>query len=74
MQVLGHDNTSQLIGSGPIRPPVRPSKGQSSVLQAIAHSVGRSMTAQLRGSRPSALQVAANDQQAASWGGGLTHL
>ena len=27
IQVLGHDDTSRLIGSGPIRPLVRPSKG-----------------------------------------------
>ena len=46
IRVQGHDKTSRLIGSGPIRPPVRPSKGQSSVLQAIDHSVAGSMTAQ----------------------------
>ena len=61
----GHDKTSRLIGSGPIRPPVRPSKGQSSVLQAIDHSVAGSMTAQPPGSRPSALRVAAHGQQVA---------
>ena len=38
--------TSRLIGLGPIRPPVRPSKVQSRVLQAIDHSVTGSMTAQ----------------------------
>ena len=68
MQVLGH-KTSRLIGLGPIRPPVRPSKGQSSVLQAIDHSVAGSMTAQLPGSRPSALWVTAHGQQVASLGG-----
>ena len=46
--------TSRLIGSGPIRPPVGPSKGQSGVLQAIDHSVAGSMTAQPPGIRPSA--------------------
>ena len=56
--MLGHVRTSRLIGSGPIRPPVRPSKGQSDVLQAIDHSVAVSMTAQPPGIRPSALQVA----------------
>ena len=40
-----------LIGSGPIWPPVRPSKGQSSILQAIDHSVAGSMTAQAPESR-----------------------
>ena len=64
MQVLGHDKTSRLIGSGPIRPHVRPSKGQSSVLQFIDHSVAGSMTAQPPGSRPSALGVAAHRKQA----------
>ena len=44
--MLGHDNTSRLIRPGPIRQPVRPSKGQSGVLQTIDHSVARSMTAQ----------------------------
>ena len=70
MQVLGHDKTSRLIGSDSIRPPVRPSKGQSSVLQAIDHSVARSMTAQPPGSRLSALRVATHGQQAAPFGGG----
>ena len=75
MQVLEHDKTSRLIGSGPIRPPVRPSKGQSSVLQAIDHSVAGSMTAQPPGSRPSVLRVAAHGQQVAPlWGGGLNPL
>ena len=64
MKVLGHDKTSRLIGSGPIRPPIRPSKGQSSVLQAIDHSVDRSVTAQPPGSHPSALQVTAHGKQA----------
>ena len=62
--------TSRLIGSGPIRPPVRPSKGQSDVLQAIDHSVAGSMTAQPPGIRPSALRVATHGQQVASLGGG----
>ena len=70
MQMLVHDKTSRLIGSGPIRPTVRPSKGQSSVLQAIDHSVVGSMTAQPPGSRPSALRVAAHGQQAAPLVGG----
>ena len=61
--------TSRLIGLGPIRPPVRPSKGQSGVLQAIDHSVAGSMTAQLPGIRPSALRVATHGQQVAPWGG-----
>ena len=42
--------TSRLIGPGPIRPPVRPSKDQRGVLQAIDHSVAGSMTAQPPGS------------------------
>ena len=58
MQVLRHDKTSRLIGSGPIRPPLRQSKGQSRVLQAIDDSVAGSMTAQPPGSHPSALRVA----------------
>ena len=62
--------TSRLIGSGPIRPPVRPSKGQSGVLQAIDHSVTGSMTAQPPGIRPSALRVATQGQQVASLGMG----
>ena len=70
MQVLGHDKTSRLIGSGPIRTPVRPSKGQSSVLQAIDHTVAGSMTAQPPGSHPSVLRVAPHGQQAALLGGG----
>ena len=41
--------TSRLIGSGPIRPHVRPNKAQSGVLQAIDHSVTGSMTAQPTG-------------------------
>ena len=55
--------TSRLIGSGSIRPPVRPSKGQ-----AIDHSVAGSMTAQPPGIRPSALRVATHGQQVASLG------
>ena len=69
IQVLRHDKTSWLIESGLIRLPVRPSKGQSSVLQAIDHSVAGSMTAQAPGSCPCTLQVAAYDQQAAPLGG-----
>ena len=69
MQVLGHDKTSQLIESGRIQPPLRPSKGQSSVLQAIDHSVARSMTAQPPGSHSSALRVTAHGQKAALLGG-----
>ena len=61
--------TSRLIGSGPIRPPVRPSKDQSGVLQAIDHSVAGSVTAQPPGIRPSALRVATHGQQVASLGG-----
>ena len=72
--MLGQFGTSRLIRLGPIRPPVRPSKGQSGVLQAIDHSVARSMTAQPPGIRPSALQVATHGQQVASLGGGLTPL
>ena len=72
--VLGHVGTSRLIGSGPIRPPVSPSKGQSDVLQAIDHSVTGSMTAQPPGIRLSALRVATYGQQVASLGGGLTPL
>ena len=62
--------TSQLIGSGRIRPPVKPSKGQSDVLQATDHSVAGSMTVQPPGIRPSALRVATHGQQVASLGGG----
>ena len=47
---------------GPIRPYVRPSKGQSGVLQAIDHSVTWSMTAKPPGSFPSALRVATHSQ------------
>ena len=60
--------TNRLIGSGPIRLPVRQSKGQSGVLQAIDNSVAGSMTAQPPGIRPSALQVATHGQQVASLG------
>ena len=66
--------TNRLIGSGPIRPPVRPSKDQSGVLQAIDHSVAGSMTAQPPGFHPSALQVATHGQQMASFSGGLIPL
>ena len=69
--MLGHVGTSRLIGSGPIRPPVRPSKGQSDVLQDIDHSVTGSMTAQPPGICPSALRVATHGQQVASLGGVL---
>ena len=69
--MLGHVGTSRLIGSGPIRPPVRPSKGQSDVLQAIDHSVAGSMTAQPPGIRPSALRVTTHGQQVASLEGVL---
>ena len=62
--------TSWLIGSGPIRPPIRPSKGQSGVLQAIDHSVAGSMTAQPPGICPSTLQVTTHGQQVASLVGG----
>ena len=62
--------TSRLIGLGPIRPTVRPSKGQSGVLQAIDLSVAGSMTAQPPGIRPSALRVTTHDQQVASFGWG----
>ena len=72
MQVLGHDETRRVIGLGSIQTPVRPGKGQSSVLQAIDHSVAGSMTAQPRGSCPTALRVAAHGQQAAPLGWGLT--
>ena len=65
IQVLGHDKTSRLIGSGPIRP----SKGQSSVLQAIDHSIAGSLTVQPPGSRPSALRVAAHGQRWSHWVG-----
>ena len=66
--------TSQLIGLGPIQPPVRSSKGQSGVLQAIDHSVTRLVTAQPPGIHPSALQVTTYGQQMASFGGGRTPL
>ena len=62
--------TIRLIESGPIRPPVWPSKDQIGVLQAIDHSVAGSMTAQPPGIRPSALRVATHGQQVASFGGG----
>ena len=58
--VLGYVGTSRLVGSGPIRSLVRPSKVQSDVLQIIDHSVVGSMTAQPPGFRPSALLVAAH--------------
>ena len=63
-----HDQPIDRIG--PIRPPVRPSKGQSGVLQAIDHSVAGSMTAQPPGIRPSALRITTHGQQVASLGGG----
>ena len=63
--------TSRLIGSGPIRQPVRASKGQGGVLQAIDHSTAGSMTAQPPGIRPSALRVATHGQQGASLGEGV---
>ena len=34
--VLGHVGTSRLIGSGPIQPPVRPSKGRSDVTKTLS--------------------------------------
>ena len=75
MQVLGHDETSRLIGSGLLDPPpVRPSRGQSSVLQATDHSVAGSMTTQPPGFRSSALRVTAHDQQVTPLRGGLTPL
>ena len=61
--------TSRLIWSGPIRPPVRPSKGQSGVLQAIDHSVTGLVTAQPPGIHTSALRVATHGQQVASLAG-----
>ena len=61
--------TNRLIGLGPIWLPVRPSKGESSVLQGIDHSVAGSMTAQPPGIRPSALRVATHSQQVALIGG-----
>ena len=66
--VLEQVGISRLIGSGPIRPPVRPSKGQSDVLQAIDHSVAGSMTIQTPGFRPSTLRVATHGQQVTSLG------
>ena len=42
---------------------VRPNKYQSSMLQAMDHSVAGSMTAQPPGFRPSVLQVATHGQQ-----------
>ena len=57
--------TSQLIGLGQIRPPVRPSKGQSGALQTIDHSVAGSVTAQPQGIRLSALRVTTHGQQVA---------
>ena len=62
--------TSRLIRLDPIQLPVRPSKGQSGVLQAIDHSVAKSMTAQPPGIHPSALRVATHGQQVASLRGG----
>ena len=64
--VLGHVGTSRFIGSGSIQLPVRPSKGQSDVLQAIDHSVAGSMTAQRAGFRPNVLRVTIYSQQVAS--------
>ena len=58
-----HDQLIDRIG--PIRPPVRPSKNQSGLLQVIDHSVAGSMTAQPPGIRPSALRVATDGQQVA---------
>ena len=58
--MLGHDKTGRLIRPGPIRQPVRPSKGQSGVLQTIDHSVAGSITAQPPESHLSTLWVAAN--------------
>ena len=66
--------TCRLIWSDPIRPPVRPSRGQGGVLQAIDHSVAGSMTAQPPGIRPSALRVATYSQQEAALGGGVLPL
>ena len=47
--------------------PIRPSKGQSDVLQVIDHSVTGSMTAQSPRFRNSALRVATQGQQMASF-------
>ena len=55
-------------------PPVRPSKGQSGVLQVIDYSVARSMTAQPPGFSFSALRVTTHGQQVASLGRSLTPL
>ena len=55
---------------GPIRPPVRPSKDQIGVLQAIHHSVTESMTAHPPEIHPSVLWVATHGQQVASLGEG----
>ena len=65
--------TSRLIRSGQIRPPIRANKSQSGVLQAIDHSVARSMTAQPPGIRPSALWVTTHGQQVASLVGGKSY-
>ena len=48
-------------------PNARQTKGQSSVLQAIDHSVAGSMTAQPPRIRPSVLRIATHDQQVGSW-------
>ena len=66
--MLGHDKTIRLIRSGSIRPPIKPSKGQSGMLLAIDHSVAGSMTAQPPGSRLSALWFEAN-RWPHQWGG-----
>ena len=60
----GHDQPIDQIG--PIRPLVRPSKGQSGVLQVIDDSVARSVTAQPPEFRSSALRVTALGRQVAS--------
>ena len=50
-------------------PTTHQTKGQSSVLQAIDHTAGGSMTAQLPGSCPSALRITTHSQQVAPlWG------
>ena len=46
--------------SGAIQPPIRTNKDQSGVLQAIDHTLTRSVTAQPPESCPSALWVAAH--------------
>ena len=68
----GRDQPIDRIGT--IWPPVRPSRGQCGVLQAIDPSVVRPVTAQPPGLKTSALRFTMHGQQVALLEGGVLPL